>query len=189
MHEFDAENAAAGLWLAQRAASTIRNSATVIPVEARQLEWLAVHLFDLGECRADANAVRARPGRLILGPDPRRPAPRLLVPPGEFQPRFRVIGIKHAGLDFLVLPIADLLVSDVVVSECLHQAGMAAVATEASFAFDHARRRRALRQCHRRAQTEQPRHQARRCDYGVRPSRRRSCAVSPEACPGADAIA
>src|SRR5262249_50584047 len=188
MYEFDAENAAAGLWLAQRAASPIRNPATIIPVEARQLEWLTVHLFDVGERRADANAVRARPGRLILGPDLRRPAPRLLVSPDEFQPRFRVIGIKHAGLDFLVLPIADLLVVDVVVSECLHQAGMAAVATEGSFALDHARRRRALRQCHRRGQSEQPRYQAHRCECGVDRRGHRSCSVSPEARPSADAI-
>src|SRR5262249_1352069 len=94
MHEFDAETAAAGLGLAQHAAAPVRDPAAVIPVEARQLEWLGIHLFDVDEGRADANAVRARPGRLILGPDLSRSAPRLLVPPDEFQPRFRVIGIK-----------------------------------------------------------------------------------------------
>src|SRR5262249_35818964 len=44
VHEFDTENAAAGLWLAQRAASPVRHPAAVIPVEAGELEWLAVHL-------------------------------------------------------------------------------------------------------------------------------------------------
>src|SRR5262245_66534494 len=120
MHEFDAETAAAGLGLAQHAAAPVRDPAAVVPVEARQLEWLAVHLFDVGEGRANANAVRARPRRLILGPDLPRPAPRLLVPPDEFQPRFRVIGLEHASLDSLVLVIAHLLVGVVVVSTCIN---------------------------------------------------------------------
>jgi hypothetical protein len=160
MNEFDRENATGALGLAQRAALPVGDPATVIPVEAGQLERLAVHLFDFDERHADANAVRVGPGRLILRPDHRRPAPQFLIAPDEFQPRLGVVRIEHAGLCLLPRGAIDLAVDDVG-AEGLHQVGMARISAERPLARDHTRGC-LLPPCHR-GHREQSRDHSDRC--------------------------
>src|SRR5262245_64344600 len=111
MDELDADDAAARQRLGQLAALPVLHAAAVVPVEARQRERLAVHLFDLGDGHADADAVGGGPGRLILRSD-RRLAASLLVTPDDFELGLRVVRIEHAGPDLLAFRAVDVLVDD-----------------------------------------------------------------------------
>ncbi len=143
MNERDAQDAAAGLRLGQRPALPVGNTPAIIPIEARELERLAVQLFDLGQRHAETDAVRCRPGRLVFRAD-HRAASRLDLAPDDFELAFRVLRIEHGRLDGLALGAVDVLVGQVAVAERLHQAGVAGVAAERPFAVDHPRRGRTL---------------------------------------------
>src|SRR5262249_33651274 len=121
----------------------IPDVAAVVPVEARELEWLAVELLDLGKLGADANAVDRGPGRLVLDQD-RGPAARLLVAPVDLDPGLGVVRIDHAGLDRLSVHALDVAIDHVVAAERFYQVGMAGIAPKRPLALEPPRGRGTL---------------------------------------------